>query len=122
MAEDNKVIFERVSWQGYLVHPDARLQFHGVNRKPGENQITVFNGYYGKGSPIKLGMVELIIEDNLIKEINYYIDSEAREVLSRKMAILSRHMVRPVRIYLHSGQGIPSTWKTILSLTSINTG
>ncbi len=79
VAEDNKVIFERVSWQGYLVHPDARLQFHGVNRKPGENQITVFNGYYGKEAPpIKLGMVELIIEDNLIKEINYYIDSEAR--------------------------------------------
>ena len=32
----------------------------------------------GKKLPIKLGMVELIIEDNLIKEINYYIDSEAR--------------------------------------------
>ena len=78
LTEDNRVIFDRVSWQGYLVHPDVKLQFHGVNRRPGNNQITVFNAYYGKEAPpIKLGMVELVVQDNLIKKTNYYIDNNS---------------------------------------------
>jgi len=80
LTEDNKIIFERVSWQGYLETNNSKVQFHGVNRKPGENQITVFNRYYGKEAPaLKPGMVEVVVGDNLIREINYYIDNYMKD-------------------------------------------
>ena len=75
LAEDNDLFFERVSWQGYLETRYNRMKLDGVNRKPGNDQIVLFNSFYGERVPlIKSGMVELVVVDNIVQEMNYYND------------------------------------------------
>ncbi len=76
LTENNQVIFDRVEWQGYLETIRNRIDLNGVNRKPGNNQIVIFNNYYGEQvPPIKAGMVEMIVIDGFVEEINYFGDT-----------------------------------------------
>ncbi|MFP4661011.1 MAG: phosphodiester glycosidase family protein [Halanaerobiales bacterium] len=73
LTDDNEVVFSRVNWHGYLETIYNRLELNGVNRKPGNGQITMFNSFYGEYAPvIKPGIVELIVIDGFIEEINYF--------------------------------------------------
>lgn len=80
LTEDNRIIFDRVSWQGWVETLNSKFNIDGVNRKPGNNQIVLYKHSYGKIAPlIKPGMMELVIADDIIEEINYFNDSEEQE-------------------------------------------
>ncbi|MFP4015642.1 MAG: phosphodiester glycosidase family protein [Halanaerobiales bacterium] len=76
LTDRNEVVFSRVNWHGYIETIYNRLEINGVNRKPGNGQITIFNNFYGEYAPvIKPGIVEILVQDGFIEDIKYFIDN-----------------------------------------------
>ncbi len=76
LTKDNQVIFDTVSWQGYLETVNNQININGVNRKPGNDQVTMFNNYYGEYAPlIKAGMLEIVVISGYVEDINYFKNS-----------------------------------------------
>ncbi|MFW6306397.1 MAG: phosphodiester glycosidase family protein [Bacillota bacterium] len=70
LTKDNKVFFDKVKWHGYLKNQKSQITINGINRKPGTDQITLFNKYYGISAPdIKRGVLEIVVENNIVSEV-----------------------------------------------------
>ncbi len=77
ITENNQIIFERVSWRGYLEKLYDELEINGINKKPDSDQIVIFNKYYGDLAPtIKAGMAEMIVVDGFVERINYFSEAD----------------------------------------------
>ncbi|MFW6030561.1 MAG: phosphodiester glycosidase family protein [Halanaerobiales bacterium] len=71
LTEDNQAYFKQVNWQGALENEEENINVNGVNRIIEENEVIVYNNYYESSAPaIKAGIIELVIIDNIVKEIN----------------------------------------------------
>ncbi|MFW5984704.1 MAG: phosphodiester glycosidase family protein [Halanaerobiaceae bacterium] len=64
ITEDGEVIIERLEWEGNI---NDQFLLSGVNREPGENEIILFNEYFGPETPEinKEGLVAIIEEDKI---------------------------------------------------------
>ncbi len=73
ITREGEIIIDRISWYGQLINKrfNQMVKVTGVNRKLFQNEIVIFNHYYGQRAPlIKSGVVELIIINNEVQEIN----------------------------------------------------
>ncbi len=61
---DGRLIFDQVSWQGNVEITSGRVALSGVNRARGDNELILYNGYYGPTTGTNQFGTEYVIGPN----------------------------------------------------------
>ncbi len=61
---DGRLIFDQVSWQGYVEMTAGRVALSGVNRSRGDNELILYTGYYGPATGTNAYGVEYVIRSD----------------------------------------------------------
>lgn len=85
---NDNIILARPGWQGVLqkVAGDISCLVSGVNRNVEEDELIVYNKYYGERAPeLGAGMIELLVIDGVIKTVNSHQEANRTEIPDQGM-------------------------------------
>lgn len=80
---NNDILLAKSNWQAVLQDAagDISCLVNGVNRQVGEDELVVYNKYYGERIPeLRAGMIELLVINGLIKGVNTYQGGNRTEI------------------------------------------
>ena len=91
---DNEILINKINWSGILQslngnqNDEYKLKITGANRKPREDEIVVYNKFYGKKAPrIKPGLIEMVIKNDRIISISDKISNQETPIPEKGLII-----------------------------------
>ncbi|AZO94072.1 phosphodiester glycosidase family protein [Halocella sp. SP3-1] len=84
---NDDILLAKSGWQAVLQKAAGNsCLVNGVNRYVGEDELIVYNKYYGEKAPeLGAGMIELLVIDNLIKAVNTHQEGSRTEIPDQGM-------------------------------------